>query len=297
MNPVYDFSVGDHAVMLGDQIRLEAYHRAITNQVKEGMVVAEIGTGTGILSAYAATRTQAQIFALECYPSTAQMAEDMHRAAGFNQVKILRGESYGITLDPQPQILITETIGAIGPEENIVELCHDFKKRHPAIAKFIPARLKMYAEPIRSKRIVEAERTFYDYFASASFGKFDFKSIRPGLSKIWTSEIRYGSLSDAVAAGECKLLADYEMGVTEKSEFIQTLDFSENQNDDQPMDAVHLFFEAELDSEVLLTSHRADPETHWRHAYVAKPKEFNQLVVSYDSTVGHLEVRWENKSV
>ena len=120
MNPVYDFSATDHAVMLSDQVRLEAYHRAITNLVKEGMIVAEIGTGTGILSAYAAAKTKAPVFALEYFPSTAQMAEDMFKAAGLHQVKVMRGESYDITLSPSPEILITETIGAIGPEENIV---------------------------------------------------------------------------------------------------------------------------------------------------------------------------------
>ena len=102
MHSVYDFSDGAHADMLGDQVRLDAYYHAIIDQVKEGMVVAEIGTGTGILSAFAASKTKAPVFAIEYYGNSAKMAEDMMRAAKLYQVKVKLGKSYDLTLDPQP---------------------------------------------------------------------------------------------------------------------------------------------------------------------------------------------------
>ena len=275
--------------MVGDYIRLEAYHQAIQNQVKPEMVVAEIGTGTGILSAYAAAYTQAPVFAIEYYDATADLAEAMFKAAKLSQVKVMRGESYGITLSPQPDLLVTETIGALGPEEHIVELCHDFKKRHPHLKSIIPSRLKVMAEPIQSARVKELEGMFHDYFATASFGAFDYQAIRPVLTRAYASEIRFNSLKGSIAVGPKTVLADYALGDTEKSAFSTVVDLTEIKE----LDAVHLFFEATLDQNVLLSTHHTQPETHWGHAYVVKTEGCQKLRVSYSGDYKSLQVRWE----
>jgi predicted RNA methylase len=289
MNPIYDFSTGDHAVMVGDQVRLELYRRAIRNQVKPGMVVAEIGTGTGILSAFAAVQTTAPISAIEYAEFSAQMAEDMMAAAGFDQVKVVRGKSSAVTLAPPPQILITETIGAIGPEENIVEICHDFKKRHPSILKIIPAQLRVCAEPIFSETVQRAERNFYEAFASASFQNFNYDAIRGTLARIWSGQIRFDTLTGAQAVGPSQVMVQYDLGKTESAAFRSTVDLSKCES----ANAVHLFFEAQLDEEALLSTHLDLPETHWGHAYVSKPDGYERLTISYSSPADTLAVHWE----
>ena len=290
MNPVYDFSALDHATMLSDHVRLELYRRAIQNQVKEGQVVAEIGTGSGILSAYAASRTKAPVFAIEYYEASARMASEMFKAANLSQVKVMKGESYGITLSPMPEVLVTETIGALGPEENIVELCYDFKKRHPTIHTIIPARLKVYAEPISSRTVKDAENFFYDSYLKASFEGFNYQAVLPGLKRIWSSHIRHDPLSDAEIMGDRTLLADYVLGETQVSAFARDVNLLGLEG----VDAVHLYFEAELDGEVLLTTHRMDPITHWGNAYVVKPEGFSVLTVSYGPHSKDLQVEWKN---
>lgn len=288
MLSVYDFSTGDHAVMLGDQIRLDAFHQAITNQVKEGMVVTEIGTGTGILSAFAAAQTKAPIFAIEFYEKSADLAERMFKSAKFDQVKVLRGKSYDLTCDPQPEVLITETIGALGPEENIVEICHDFKKRHPKLKKIIPSRIRVCAEPIRSSNLVGWEQNFYDYFQCASFGPFDYKNIQADLEKSWSHQVRYDSITDAEKIGDAIVLADYVLGETELPNFTTEVDLSKLPE----VDAVHLYFEAVLDEKLILSTHYSLPETHWRHAYVARPPRGSKLTVSYQSGDVVFTPRW-----
>jgi hypothetical protein len=279
MLSVYDFSTGDHAVMLSDQTRLDAFHQAITNQVKEGMVVAEIGTGTGILSAFAASKTKAPIFAIEFYEKSAELAERMFKAAHFDQVKVMRGKSYDLTLDPQPEILITETIGALGPEENIVEICYDFKKRHPKLASIIPSKIRVCAEPIRSNNLVGWEQNFYDCFNCASFGPFDYKTLQPELEKSWTHQVRYDSITDAEKVGDSIVLVEYVLGETELATFTKEIDLTNLKE----ADALHIYFEAVLDQDVLISTHYSLPETHWRHAYVARPPQGNKVSISYST--------------
>ena len=253
-------------------------------------MVAEIGTGTGILSAFAASKTHAPIFAIEYYPHSAKIAEDMMKAAKFDQVKVMNGKSFDLTLSPEPEILITETIGALGPEENIVEICYDFKKRHPKIASIIPSKLRVCAEPIRSSNLVGWEQCYYDYFNCASFGSFDYKSIQPELEKSWCSQVRYDSITDAEKQGDAIVLVEYVLGETELPTFTQEIDLTALPE----TDAVHLYFEAVLDQNVLISTHYSQPETHWRQAYVSRPSQGNILMVSYRSGDVVVSVSWKN---
>ena len=49
-------TLDQHERMLSDQLRVDTYHRAISKQVKKGDVVVDLGTGTGILSFFAAAQ-------------------------------------------------------------------------------------------------------------------------------------------------------------------------------------------------------------------------------------------------
>jgi predicted RNA methylase len=288
MNSVYDFSAYQHSVMLGDQVRLDAYHGAIKNQVKAGMVVAEVGTGTGILSAYAASQTKSPVYAIEFKPSMAALAKSMMKAAGLEHVQVLQGKSFDLILDPEPEILVTETIGAVGPEEHIVEICYDFKKRHPKVKSIVPARLRMYAEPIRSATIRQSEQLFLDYFFSASYGTFDYEAIKPELLKNRSTHLLFDSLTDAEKVGERIELVEYVLGETPTSAFEKTLDLSSA----GAADAYHIYFEADLDDKFLLSTHFSKPETHWSHAYARRPSFGKQLTVSYVSSAATVDVLW-----
>lgn len=289
MNSVYDFSAYQHSVMLGDQVRLDAYFHAIQNQVKRGMPVAEVGTGTGILSAYAAARTDAPVYAIEFKESIAKLAQKMMSLAKLDHVQVLQGKSFDMKLSPEPEILLTETIGAVGPEEHIVEICYDFKKRHPAVKGIIPARLRMYAEPIQSARVKQSEQMFLDYFSSASYGSFKYEAIQPELLKNRSTHLLFDSLGgDARTIGPRQLLVEYVLGETESSAFSTTVEIGEMKD----VDAYHLYFEADLDAQVRLSTHFSKPETHWSHAYTRKPPHGKSLKISYVPSAAALDVEW-----
>jgi hypothetical protein len=286
------FQPSEHAVMLADQVRLDAFFKAISNQIQEGMTVVEVGTGTGILSAFAASRTQSPVYAIEHDEYTVKLAKTMMEKADLKQVKILQGKSFDLELPTAPDALITETIGAIGPEENIVEICFDLKKRYPSLRSFIPSRLRVFAEPVSSKEIRDSSRIFFEYLDCASFGTFDYKAIRPELEIGRCSHVLYGSIRDAKSVAPRALLAEYVLGESESPTFSKEVDLT-GMGD---AEAVHLYFEAVLDETVLLSTHYSQPETHWRHAYVTRPnlqgRLADKLTVGYSAGDLMFHVEW-----
>jgi protein arginine N-methyltransferase 1 len=55
----------EHDRMLADNVRLDPYYRAISKYVGKGDVVVDIGTGTGILSFFAAQQGPKKIYAID----------------------------------------------------------------------------------------------------------------------------------------------------------------------------------------------------------------------------------------
>lgn len=54
-----------HREMLYDRIRTKAYEKAVTNIVKNGDVVLDVGSGTGIMAMFAAKAGESKVYAVE----------------------------------------------------------------------------------------------------------------------------------------------------------------------------------------------------------------------------------------
>ena len=109
-------SIFGHRRMLADRVRMTAYQKAIREIVKDGDVVADIGTGSGVLAFFAIQAGASKVFAIE----SNEIIEDAERLARINgleeKVVFIHGESDQVDLPEKVDVIISEIIGEFGLE-------------------------------------------------------------------------------------------------------------------------------------------------------------------------------------
>lgn len=108
-----------HSRMLEDVSRIEFFRESIQQHCVCKDVV-DIGSGTGILSALALNLGAKSIIGIEYYEELARFSKLALSSFG-DRLKIINKSSYETEIKENIDILLTETIGLFGPEENIVE--------------------------------------------------------------------------------------------------------------------------------------------------------------------------------
>lgn len=286
--PAARFPLLHHAAMLADRTRLSAYRRALTRVIRPRDTVVDLGTGTGILAGYAAGRTRGRVFAIEYFPRLAQVAEWLLRSSRRSRVQVLQARSFDVTLQEPVDVIVTETIGLLGPEENIVEMTHDFCHRHRPVRAMIPAALSLWAQPIESPQLDrECAAVVSAYFPAAP--RQGGAKVARMLEREFCSEIRWTRLTRARATQPPVLLSQYELGRTQSSEFRAWIDARSLRS----ANAVHFYFEALLCEGVRLSTRFDAPLTHWTHSYIRRPPgRISGLEVHYRPGAGQVEAAW-----
>jgi hypothetical protein len=275
-----------HAEMLRDKVRNSKYREAIEKTVGAEFTVVDLGAGFGLLSAYARARTTGKIWAIEYFEDTAEISE---KALGGLDVCTLTKASYEVLLEHSPDVLVTETIGAVGPEENIVELMYDFCERHPNINHLIPSSLCLYVQPVKASRAQESlSELLEDIYVSES-PSYPIRKCSDALTMQYCSAIYQGDLSGGNAVGRSYCIASYDLGVTRSSDVSASLQFGGNMD----FDCLNIYFEAALAPDVILTNRLGAPQTHWMHSFVLRPEGKSKVFIRYRSDERDFIVEWD----
>jgi protein arginine N-methyltransferase 1 len=139
----------EHDKMLADRVRVEAYYQAITKYVSKGDVVIDLGTGTGILSFFAAAQNPKMVYALE-HSRIIEAARLLAESNGIRNVRFENVNSKDFTLGEPADSIIHEQIGEALFDEKMVDNLLDLKRRclKPG-GTILPGRFDLYIEPIQ----------------------------------------------------------------------------------------------------------------------------------------------------
>jgi SAM-dependent methyltransferase len=143
-----------HARMLFDSVRVEAYQAAIHKVVRAGDVVADIGTGTGLLAFLAIQAGASRVHAIERSPAI-KWARQLAKANGWaDRVVFHEADSRRVNLPERVNVIISELIGLMAFEEGIIESMYDARERllKPG-GRLIPQCVRLRAVPVEEENI------------------------------------------------------------------------------------------------------------------------------------------------
>lgn len=119
-----------HQPLLDDGVRNRAFCAALKKRITPDSAVVDIGSGTGIWAIAAAMTGARKVVAIEKDPLLTAV---IHNLAKENRVhdriEIIRGDSREVKLEREFDVLISETIGNTGFDEQIVPILIDARKR------------------------------------------------------------------------------------------------------------------------------------------------------------------------
>lgn len=139
--------LGIHQGMCADEVRDQAYRRALEAAVSEQSVVLDVGTGTGVLARYAASAGARRVYAVERSP----VAEIARRSAQLfgGRLLVQRTDIAEAQIPESVNLIVSEWMGAFGVDENLLGMVLLARDRWLARGgRLLPERVSAHMAPL-----------------------------------------------------------------------------------------------------------------------------------------------------
>ncbi len=148
-NGWYFAQFSEQEKMLADQPRMDFYHAAIQRHVHSGDFVIDLGTGTGILAAFAARQGAGKVYAID----HSEILKHARQIAEHNQIKgieFVATHSRDFKTSEPIDVILHEQMGDFLFDEAMVANVVDLRERllRPG-GKIVPALFELFCEPVK----------------------------------------------------------------------------------------------------------------------------------------------------
>ncbi|MEA2416847.1 MAG: type protein arginine methyltransferase [Thermoanaerobaculia bacterium] len=276
-----------HRGLLQDESRTNAFRDAIRRSVTPDSVVLDLGTGSGILSFFAAEAGARRVFAVDATHS-ADLASFLSRHLGFaDRIQVIHDRSTNIELPERADLLVTETLGAFGLNEQILSSVIDARARLlTADAVIIPRSIDLDLVPVDDASIYEQRVNWWN---EKPYG-FDLSPLAVFASNI----VFVGSV------GSASFLAQPARVIAADLTTIATADVSGRAQFTAREGLLHGlagWFRAKLADGIELSNEA--PGSHWEHVFLplqtpVPVEEGTSIDIQLESHDG-LSWRWKGK--
>lgn len=256
----------DHALMLQDQTRMRAYHKAI-RATCEAKTVCEVGVGFGPLSLMALRAGAAKVYGIEHDRETLALATEVIRANGFDASRFvpIHGLSTKVELPERVDVVLSETLDSMGIGESTLPFLSDAAKRFlkPGGA-MIPSRLECQVA-LASPAAYRARR---DLWASTLGADYDLHY------DLVAERVRAQKHTIPVAPDE--VMSDWQrwqgIDLANPSTFLPVSPALFVPEREGEALGLAFAFDVTLAGDVHLRTRPCDPQTHWFQGFHAFPK-------------------------
>ncbi|MBS1518828.1 MAG: 50S ribosomal protein L11 methyltransferase [Bacteroidetes bacterium] len=246
--------------MIGDRIRMDAYHKGINKYVKEGDIVIDLGTGTGILSFFAAKSSPRKIFAID-HGDIIKSAEKIALHNKIGNIDFINTNSRNFNITEKADVIIHEQIGAFLFDEMMTENISDLRDRLlKEGGKIIPGKFEVYLAPVKLKEFSSVPFIWEQDIHGINYDCFEeLKS---------SDDSRYGILSVRPFAVERFLcepekILYFDLEKMNKSDIPLKFSFSKEITEEGICDGICFYFKIIFDEEIQIDTNPLKTETHW----------------------------------
>ena len=242
--------------MLSDKVRMNAYRDAIFKSVKSGDVVVDLGAGTGLLGIWAIQAGASKVYAIE-KTDAINLAKEVAKANNcLNKIEFINENSIDVELPERVNVIISETLGSFGIDENTVQFINDARDRFLMDdGIIIPQSIKLFVAPIddvETYNKIDFWRNIPDIDFTPAFELFSKKIMVESVS-------RNGLLSKPVNIGSIDFFSPIDPDFKSRT-YIQI---------EKPglIHGVAGWFSAVLCDGVEIITSPYNDETHWKQAF------------------------------
>ncbi len=258
--------------MLADKPRMAFYHAAITRHIKPGARVIDLGTGTGILAAFAARAGAAKVYAID----HSGILKHAKRLAAQNQipnVEFVALHSSAFKLEERVDVIIHEQMGDFLFDESMVANVCDLRDRllKPG-GLILPSRFEFFCEPmkVRDERHVPLIWELNVYGVDYA-GMERSRPQEPEYYRLGNNDL--GVIEHFL--GEPAPVLEFDLHTIHASELALELNFSRTVKVAGRMDGYAVFFRAKVDEDLVLGTGPLDAgrAPHWAFRILRTERE------------------------
>ncbi len=277
-----------HYPMLKCRVRMRAYRKAIHAVVKDGDVVADLGTGTGILSYWAVEAGAKKVYAVD-QNSVIDSAREIARLNGMeDRIVFLRGDSREIELPRKADVLVSELLASFGIEDGVVEVVADarerwLKKNH----RMIPRGFSLYAAPVESTPAFD-KISFWDNVSGYRYAPIKACMV----NSVWVEQFKRQEL----LAKPVKI-KEVDLSLENETHLNRTIAFTASRKG--LLHGFCGFFRARLADGVSFSTSPTASATHWNQMFFPTPEQLRLAVgdkiifrISTSRAAGRIHFNW-----
>lgn len=148
------YSVLDYGHMAAEPMRMDAYARAIARAVEPGSIVADLGSGTGMLTLLAARAGAKRVHAVDVNPAVWLAGEIAAENGLADRIVVHEGSSLDLMLPERVDVVVSDMRGSFPLHHDHLAAMHDAATRLLAPGgKLIPVRDQLMAGLVESSEL------------------------------------------------------------------------------------------------------------------------------------------------